>query len=52
MEEILADLNRTGYEFNRDFILKTCLTLLNKGANYEVKKLRDDHTRQELRKMG
>lgn len=48
MEELLDDLNRTGYSFNRDFVLKTCLTLLGKGASYEVKKFRDDTTRDEL----
>lgn len=48
MQVLLDDLNRTGYEFNRDFVLKTCLTLLNKGAQYEVGKFRDEKTRQEL----
>jgi len=48
MEELLDDLNRVGYDFTRDFVLKTCLTLLNKGASYEVKKFRDEGTRQEL----
>lgn len=48
MEELLDDLNRVGYDFTRDFILKTCLTLLNKGAAYEVGKFRDVHIRQDL----
>lgn len=48
MQILLDDLNRTGYDFNRDFVLKTCLTLLNKGAQYEVTKFRDERTRQEL----
>lgn len=48
MEEILAELNKTGYKFTRDFILKTCLTLLNKGARYEVSKFRDGKTREEI----
>lgn len=48
MEELLDDLNRIGYDFTRDFILKTCLTLLNKGASYEVGKFRDVQIRQEL----
>jgi len=48
MDELLDDINRVGYDFTRDFILKTCLTLLNKGAAYEVKKFRDERIRQEL----
>jgi hypothetical protein len=48
MEELLDDLNRVGYDFTRDFILKTCLALLDKGAAYEVSKFRDLHIRQEL----
>lgn len=48
MDELLGDLNRVGYDFTRDFVLKTCLTLLNKGAAYEVKKFRDERIRQEL----
>lgn len=48
MDELLDSLNKQGYEFNRDFILKTCLTLLGKGARYEVKKFRDDTTKDEI----
>ena len=35
------ELNRTGFNFTRDFILKTCLCLLDVGARYDVKKFRD-----------
>ena len=31
MQELLDDLNRHGFEFTRDFILKTCLTFSIKG---------------------
>lgn len=48
MEELLDTLNRPGYAFTRDFILKTCLTLLNQGARYEVAKFRKDDVRQEI----
>lgn len=48
MQELLDELNRTGYEFNRDFILKTCLTLLGKGAAYNVTKFRDEATRKSI----
>jgi hypothetical protein len=36
MEMLLEKLNSHGFEFTRDFVLKTCLTLLDHGARYEV----------------
>jgi Protein of unknown function DUF262/Protein of unknown function (DUF1524) len=48
MDDLLDRLNSKGYAFNRDFVLKTCLTLLNKGARYEVEKFRDGKTRQQI----
>ena len=48
MEELLDDLNKTGFYFTRDFILKTCLSILKKGARYEVTKFRDGSTREEI----
>jgi hypothetical protein len=48
MSELLEDLNRTGYKFNRDFVLKTCLVLLNKGARYNVQKFRDVSVRDTI----
>ena len=48
MEELLEELNNTGYGFSRDFVLKTCLTLLRKGAAYNVTKFRDETTRQNI----
>lgn len=45
MEDLLEELNREGYKFTRDFILKTCLTLLDKGARYDVSKFRDGTTK-------
>lgn len=48
MEDLLDALNRTGYEFTRDFVLKTCLTLLKTGARYNVKKLREPKNRQAI----
>lgn len=48
MEELIEELNRTGYDFTRDFVLKTCLTLMDKGARYEVNKFRDDKTRDQI----
>ena len=41
MEELLDSLNETGYGFDRDFVLKSCLVMLDQGAKYEVRKFRD-----------
>ncbi len=46
MEELLEELNRTGYGFDRDFVLKSCLVMLGQGAKYEVKKFRDPSVRE------
>lgn len=48
MSDLLDDLNKTGYKFNRDFILKTFLTLVDKGARFSVDKLRDEDTRTKI----
>lgn len=48
MDELLDELNKSGYEFTRDFILKTCLTLLGKGARYDVSKFRDGATKEAI----
>ncbi len=48
MEILLAELNRQGFAFTRDFVLKTCLTLLDKGARYEVTKFRADGVRENI----
>lgn len=48
MYELLDVLNKTGYKFTRDFIIKTCLVLLNQGARYNVDKLRDDSVRKGI----
>jgi hypothetical protein len=48
MEDTLEELNTSGYEFTRDFILKCCLTVLGKGARYDVKKFRDDSTKEAI----
>lgn len=40
IELLQGELNKEGYDFTRDFILKTCLTLINTGAKYDVKKFR------------
>lgn len=44
------ELNRTGFNFTRDFILKTCLCLLEVGARYDVKKFRDKDNLEKIEK--
>ena len=48
MEILLDELNMQGFAFTRDFILKTCLTLLGQGARYEVEKFRKEGVRQDI----
>jgi uncharacterized protein with ParB-like and HNH nuclease domain len=48
MEILLDELNMQGFAFTRDFILKTCLTLLDQGARYEVEKFRKAGIRDEI----
>lgn len=48
LEELLGKLNQTGFSYDRDFILKSCLTMLNRGARYEVGKFRDGKTKEEI----
>lgn len=48
MESLLEELNQGGFAFDRDFVLKTCLTVLGKGARYEVAKFRDGKTKEEI----
>jgi hypothetical protein len=48
MDDLLDDLNCHGFAFTRDFILKTCLTLLDQGARYEVEKFRKPKVRDDI----
>lgn len=48
IESLLEVLNQGGFAFDRDFILKSCLTVLGKGARYEVGKFRDGTTKEEI----
>jgi hypothetical protein len=45
---LLESLNCHGFEFTRDFVLKTCLTLLDQGARYEVEKFRKAGVREKI----
>lgn len=48
MEDILSSLNKDGFNFNIDFVLKTCLVLLDQGARYEVSKFRKNGIREDI----
>jgi hypothetical protein len=48
MDDLLDSLNKHGFKFDRDFVLKTCLALLNHGARYEVAKFRKPGVREEV----
>ena len=49
LADLLEDINRGGYEFSRDFILKTCLVLIDSGAKYDVAKFRKEENIQKIR---
>jgi hypothetical protein len=46
MESLLEELNQGAFEYDRDFVLKCCLTVLGKGARYDVAKFRDGQTKE------
>jgi hypothetical protein len=48
MEDLLEDLNKEGFAFDRDFVLKASLCVLGKGARYEVGKFRDGRTKEQI----
>jgi len=48
MEDLLESLNQPGFRFDRDFVLKTSLVLLDQGARYEVPKFRKPGVREEI----
>ena len=48
MVSLLGDLNQGGYAFTRDFVLKTCLTLLGTGASYKIEKFRKPEIRDRM----
>jgi hypothetical protein len=51
MEVLLASLNQHGFSFDRDFVLKTCLVLLNQRAGYDVEKFRTPTVREGIEKQ-
>lgn len=48
VEVLLDSLNTHGFDFDRDFVLKTCLVLLEQGSRYEVAKFRKAGVREDI----
>lgn len=48
IQDLLTHLNQGGFGFDRDFVLKACLTMLDKGARYDVGKFRDGKTKEDI----
>ena len=48
MTDLLGSLNQHGFKFDRDFVLKTCLVLLEQGSRYEVAKFRKPGVREDI----
>ncbi|MGN6236982.1 GmrSD restriction endonuclease domain-containing protein [Dyella sp.] len=48
MEEFLVELNDNRFEFTRDFVIKTAMSLLGYGAKYDVDKLYKESVRKNI----
>jgi len=48
MDEFLQELNDNRFEFNRDFVIKTAMSLLDYGAKYDVDKLYKESVRKNI----
>jgi hypothetical protein len=48
MQEFLSELNGTQFDFDRDFVLKASMVILDQGARYDVKKLRSQEIRDRI----
>jgi uncharacterized protein with ParB-like and HNH nuclease domain len=48
MQEFLNDINGEQFDFDRDFVLKAAMVLLNQGARYDVEKLRTKELREKI----
>ncbi|MGL5479951.1 MAG: GmrSD restriction endonuclease domain-containing protein [Clostridium sp.] len=40
LSDLILSLNKFGYKFTRDYILKICLTLIGAGSKFEINKFR------------
>lgn len=50
MYEFLSEVNGEQFNFDRDFVLKAAMVLLDQGTRYDVKKLRDKKLRERITK--
>ncbi len=50
MYEFLSEINGEQFNFDRDFVLKAAMVLLDQGARYDVEKLRDNELRKRITK--
>lgn len=48
MQEFLCELNGEQFDFDRDFVLKAAMVLLDQGARYDVEKLRNKELRERI----
>jgi hypothetical protein len=48
IQVLINSLNADGFNFDKDFILRTCLVLLGRGAQYRVEKFRDQALKKEM----
>ena len=49
LEDFLDEINRNGYNFSRDFVLKTSLILIDTGAKYDVAKFKKEENLRKLK---
>ncbi|KWI50641.1 hypothetical protein WT72_26230 [Burkholderia pseudomultivorans] len=50
MHEFLSEVNGEQFDFDRDFVLKAAMVLLDQGARYDVEKLRTKDLRERITK--
>lgn len=48
MGEFLSEINGEQFSFDRDFVLKCSMVILNHGAKYDVEKLRTEVVRKQI----
>jgi hypothetical protein len=48
LQSLINTLNADGFNFDKDFILRSCLVILNRGAQYKVDKFRDQELKKQL----
>ena len=48
LQLLIKSLNADGFNFDKDFVLRTSLVLLGRGAQYKVEKFREQEFKKEL----